>query len=146
MGTCALCKGTPLQLLCLFFTQIVSHHRLPWMRGNAGAPKKQKPAVQHFPHANASHASFVFEADDSAAEFLPALSQEASTGQTTSNMTVPHFDYDRTRCEALVWVAKGIAMRQCGNPKKHGDPCGTHRTSTPHGTVWTPALVKVQEP
>ena len=65
-------------------------------------PKKQKRAIQHFPHATASTPSFGFEADDSAAEFLPALLKETSPSQASSNMTVPHFDYDRTRCEALV--------------------------------------------
>ena len=58
---------------------------------------------------------------------------------------VPTSGYDRTRCEALVWVTKGLQMRQCGNQKKHGERCGIHKRSAPHGTVWEPSTLKVHE-
>ena len=57
----------------------------------------------------------------------------------------PRYDYDRTRCEALVWVAKGMSLRQCSNTCKHGQRCGTHRTKAPHGTVWSPSAAKISE-
>ena len=57
----------------------------------------------------------------------------------------PHFDYDRDRCEALVWVAKGVSMRQCSHPRKFGERCGIHKKKAPHGTVWSPSVAKMSE-
>ena len=57
----------------------------------------------------------------------------------------PHFDYDRDRCEALVWVAKGVSLRQCSCPRKFGERCGTHKKRAPHGTVWSPSVSKITE-
>ena len=57
----------------------------------------------------------------------------------------PHFEYDRDRCEALVWVATGVSLRQCSNPRKFGERCGTHKKKAPHGTVWSPSVSKLTE-
>ena len=115
------------------------------MLGYAGAPRKRRPSNPSFPHARASDTTFLFDAAEVAPCTPPRSIEESLDVDAAPRSVVPHFDYDRTRCEALVWVAQGIAMRQCHHPKKHGDRCGIHRTKAPHGTVFQPLSTKVEE-